>query len=300
MTKIMNKNSFYQLAGCIFLCLQVWVECLPSTPTTPGSDQSTEADRNLAKTMGKLFESNCHGNIIRWDKDPTNSPWGKFQLADSLNLYLNIWQNQKVLDGGKSDILCSRFRKGDLVWKTKFDMPSAPQDNNQVKAYTNVAWVRPETLQLKNVKVFNSVWDWKLSEQSQDLVADVSYDIFLSKDPGCKEQTCASREIMIWLSAIGGAKPAGQKQGTIKIGSEYEFQVWQGTAGVPVVSIFPAQENRKFDAFKGDFKDIIQKLGQFGVSQDEFIVSVGAGIEIFKGKGELATPSTRSMCFETN
>jgi hypothetical protein len=68
----------------------------------------------------------------------------------------------------------------------------------------------------------------------------------------------------VWLSAIGGARPAGARAqangGTLKLGGKYEFQVWQGTSQVPVVSVFPAQDNQKFTSFSADMKELLSKL----------------------------------------
>ncbi|PLW46979.1 hypothetical protein PCANC_06516 [Puccinia coronata f. sp. avenae] len=272
---MIRKSSFLQISASLLVLVSV--KCLPAT--------SDPAQDGISKTMGQVHESACKGNTMLWTKSNTN--WQSLKLADSFTLYQNVWQGDKVLDGGKSEIICDSFQQGSLAWRTDFAMPSAPQDDNQVKAYTNVAWAG-DSIQLKQLNTFNTVWDWKLSNESKDLVADVSYDIFLASHRECKEQKCASREVMIWLSAINGAKPAGTRVGTIQVGSE-QFQVWQGTVNVPVVSIFPVDADRQINSFKADFKELLKKLDQFGVLQDEYIVSVGAGVEIFKGSGNLTT-----------
>ena len=80
------------------------------------------------------------------------------------------------------------------------------------------------------------------------------------------------RILKIWLAAIGGAKPAGQRvpvngnpYGTFKIASKFEFQVWKGVVGVPVISIFPAQEGRRFTSFQAGHEqvDLKKVLGKF-------------------------------------
>ncbi|OAV88136.1 hypothetical protein PTTG_09307 [Puccinia triticina 1-1 BBBD Race 1] len=295
----MKQAYFFRFTASLLALVSV--DGLPADPS--GTDQS-KPGHDAVKTMGKLQESNCKGNKITWNKG--QSPWQKVALAERLTLYQNVWQSQKVKDGGKSEITCQTFTQGNLAWQVVFDLPSADQDKDQVKAYTNVAWgvpqidqgsqAQPLHLQVKNAKKFSTTWDWKLTDQSTDLVADVSYDIFLSTQPDCVKQECASREIMIWLSAIGKARPAGQRQaingnpaGTIKINEKYEFQVWQGNTQVPVISIFPAEDSGKYTSFSGDLKELLKNLGSFGVSQDEYFVSVGAGIEIFKGQGKLTT-----------
>ncbi|POW18117.1 hypothetical protein PSHT_06223, partial [Puccinia striiformis] len=213
------RSSILQVAASILSLVSV--ECLPAknsviAPGTSGTDL-THSKNGLMQTMGQVQESNCAGNTMSWSKNKT--PWEKLQLASNLNLYQNVWQANKVLDSGMSDITCSSFNQGSLKWTTKFHMPCNPSDNNQVKTYTNVAWAGTP-VPIKNAKIFNVTWEWKLTEESPDLVADVSFDIFLTKDPNCRKQECASREVMMWLGAIGGAKPAGQpaSPGTVKIG----------------------------------------------------------------------------------
>jgi hypothetical protein len=132
----------------------------------------------------------------------------------------------------------------------------------------------------------------------------------------------------IWLAAIGGARPAGTRSpvngnptGTIKVGGKYEFQVWQGTVNVPVISIFPAEEGRRYTSFKADLKKVLSELPlltashlsskpshfkplvyffcsetlqAFGIAKDEYILSVGAGIEIFKVRFQSSI-----FCFST-
>ncbi|KAA1089728.1 hypothetical protein PGT21_028288 [Puccinia graminis f. sp. tritici] len=291
----MKHASFFQIASSLLSLVSV--ECLPAknevvVPPSTTTDL-TRGGNNLMQTMGEVDESSCRGNTMTWDKSKT--PWEKLQLAQNLNLYQNIWQANKVLDSGMSDITCRAFNKGSVSWKNKFHMPCSPQDNNQVKTYTNVAWAG-SPVPLKSAKIFNTTWNWKFLEESSDLVLDVSYDIFLTKDPSCTSQDCASREVMIWLGALGGARPAGTRSpvngnptGTLKVGGKYEFQVWQGTVNVPVISIFPAEEGRRYTSFKADLKKVLKTLQAFGIAKDEYILSVGAGIEIFKGKGTFAT-----------
>ncbi|OAV88779.1 hypothetical protein PTTG_06695 [Puccinia triticina 1-1 BBBD Race 1] len=245
--------------------------------------------------MGAAQPSNCQGQKMTWTKSNPGSSWGKLQLAQNLNLYQNVWRQNIVTESGKSEITCNTFNGGILSWDTKFSMPCKTEHNNMVKTYTNVAWAGQETIQVKNLKAFKSAWKWKLMDPSPDLVADVSYDIFFSKDPNCRTQDCASREAMVWLGAIGGAMPAddspanGNPKPIITVGRKYEFQVFQGTVVVPVISIIPAEKGRSFTSFEADFKGILSQLTAFGLSPDEYIVSVGAGIEIFKGSGTLQT-----------
>jgi len=239
--------------------------------------------------MGALSESNCQGNQMKWDKDTQANSWQKLSLAERFTVYQNVWQNTKVSSGGKSYITCSKFNGVSLAWSNIFAFPCAQQDNNQVKSYANAAWAG-KPIQFSAVQSFQSSWGWKLSQESSDLVMDVSYDIFMTTQPGCTGQPCASREIMIWLAAVGGAKPAGSKSGVLKVGN-YQFDVWQGTVNVPVISLIPSDPNTRYTGFRGDMKNILLQLVQYGLKQDEYILSVGAGLEVFKGSGKLDTSS---------
>jgi hypothetical protein len=84
----------------------------------------------------------------------------------------------------------------------------------------------------------------------------------------------------IWLGSLGKARPAGARvpvngspTGTIKSGGKYEFQVWKGVVNVPVISIFPAEEGRRFTSFSGDLKKLLRKLPHNPYSQP-FLIAV--------------------------
>jgi hypothetical protein len=47
--------------------------------------------------------------------------------------YCFLSSGEKVSQGGMSDITCISFNQGNLAWTNDFQMPCAPQHNNQVK-----------------------------------------------------------------------------------------------------------------------------------------------------------------------
>ncbi|KNZ52232.1 hypothetical protein VP01_3641g4 [Puccinia sorghi] len=274
----MKKCSFIQISASLLSLLSV--QCLPATTTTtsgtPGHGKDvSEGKSSTVQTMGILSESNCQGSQMVWDKASQPNPWQKLSLAQNLNLYQNVWQSDKVSAGGKSQITCSKFNGASLSWSNTFAFPCAPQDKNQVKTYANAAWAG-KPIQLTAVQSFKSSWNWTLTQASPDLVMDVSYDIFLTTQ--------------IWPAAVGGAKPSGTLAGVLKVGT-YEFEVWQGTVNVPVISLIPSNPQTRYTGFQADLKAILLQLQAYGLSKDEFVLSVGAGIEVFTGSGKFDTSS---------
>lgn len=257
------------------------------------SPQSINQDAQVRQTMGPVTPNGCSKDM---DWSVGKPSFDKDQVAERLTVYNNVWSAQSAAGGSKQSVKCHSYRAGKINWSTSLAFTSTnPSLDNQVKSYSNVGWAG-KSIQISALKTFLTTWTWSLKAESPNLVADVSYDIFTSKSGTCSGQGggCASHEIMIWLVAKGGAAPAGAKTGkTVSIGSRYEFDVWKGVVGgIPVISLVPVG-GKAYRNFNGDLKPLLQKgLTQFGLDPDEFIATVGSGIEPFKGSATLVSEYT--------
>ncbi|KAL7415054.1 concanavalin A-like lectin/glucanase domain-containing protein [Mrakia frigida] len=132
-------------------------------------------------------------------------------------------------------------------------------------------------------------WSWTYTSASSDLVADVSYDLWLGTDLISKSKF----EIMIWLSARGGALPAGSKISTVSIGG-YSWSLYQGVVDTWTVYSFVTNSG-EITNFKNDLKLFITYLTtNKGVSTSLLLTGVQAGTEPFSGSATLTTTSFRA------
>jgi xyloglucan-specific endo-beta-1,4-glucanase len=118
------------------------------------------------------------------------------------------------------------------------------------------------------------------SYSNTDVVADVSYDLWLAPTQGGTN----SYEIMVWLAAYGGAGPissTGAAIATPTIGST-SFKLFEGPNGDTTVYSFVADS--PVEDFSGDMMDFLNYLVQNqGVSDSNWITSLQAGTEPFTG-----------------
>ncbi|KAH9820525.1 endoglucanase [Melampsora americana] len=212
-------------------------------------------------------------------------------LGDSLTLYNNVWGASSASSSSSQSVHCKSNSEGKISWSTTFDFTSSSSSSdNQVKSYSNVGWAGTP-VKISDLKSFSTSWSWSLSSASSNLVADVSLDIFTSSSASCSGQSggCATHEVMIWLVTKGGAAPAGQSTGkTVTVGS-YSFEVWTGVVGVPVISLVPTG-GKQYTKFNANLVPLFQTgLKGFGLSDAEYITTIGSGIEPFKGSATLSS-----------
>lgn len=131
------------------------------------------------------------------------------------------------------------------------------------------------------------------SYAGHDIVADVSYDAFLSSE----SSTTATHEyeVMVWLASLGGAEPIGHSDGAIAsptIGG-ITWDLYKGDNSWTVFS-FVAQSTVK--TYSGDINDFFQYLtDNEGVSSSQYLQTIGAGTEPFTGSNATFTVSPYSI-----
>ncbi|KAG8915889.1 hypothetical protein FRC01_003476 [Tulasnella sp. 417] len=158
----------------------------------------------------------------------------------------------------------------------------------QVKSYSNLDLKVGLGAQLSSISSIPSQWYWTYLDASDDLVADVSYDLWLSSSStGTGSSSTSSYEIMIWLSTRGGAGPAGSQIATATI-NDMSWSLYQGTVSTWTVYSFvaPYEINNYYQDLLPFFTYLINNQG---VSSDQYLVGIQAGTEPFSGGATLTT-----------
>ncbi|CAH0047691.1 unnamed protein product [Clonostachys solani] len=145
-------------------------------------------------------------------------------------------------------------------------------------------------VRVSTISSIPSKWQWTYS--GSGVVANVAYDLFSNADCG----TTPEFEIMIWLSAIGGAGPisaTGSAIATVTI-SGASWKLWKGTNSQMTVFSFVAESAQ--NNFSGDLNDFIKYLTQSqGYSGSQCLYSIGAGTEPFVGSDTQFTTTGYSV-----
>ncbi|KAJ5893823.1 hypothetical protein N7495_005514 [Penicillium taxi] len=165
-----------------------------------------------------------------------------------------------------------------ISWWTSFSWSG---ESSQVKSYANVA-LDFTAKKLSAISSINTVWEWSFS--NEDIVADVSYDLFLSSSASGSNEY----EIMVWLAALGGAGPissTGSAIATTTIGG-VTFKLYSGANGSTTVYSFVAESTTT--SFSGDLLDFFKYLEENeSLSSSKYLIDVQAGTEPFTGTAKL-------------
>ncbi|KAJ3022899.1 hypothetical protein HKX48_004943 [Thoreauomyces humboldtii] len=175
----------------------------------------------------------------------------------------------------------------DVVWSTSYQWAG---NNNGVKSYANAARATNLGQQLSSITSIPTQWKWHYPSASSNLVADVSWDLWLSPEAnGSGASPSSSYEIMIWLSARGGAGPAGSQVATAHIHGA-QWKLFKGTVSTWTVYSFVAPE--EYQNYKGNLLPFFTYLIQSqGLPSNHYFVQAQAGTEPFVGSATLQTTS---------
>jgi len=199
----------------------------------------------------------------------------------------NLWGESAASSGGGQTSQVTAVNGNDISWHTTYNWAGAP---NNVKSYANLDLRTGIGKTLASIVSIPTSWQWTYTSASSNLVADVSYDLWLSKTAGTTGATSASTyEIMIWLSDRGGANPAGSLAGTASING-LTWKLWKGTVGSWAIFSFVApSETTNFNEDLKPFFDYL--VANQGVPSSQFLVQAQSGTEPFIGNATLTTIS---------
>ncbi|KAF8968237.1 glycoside hydrolase family 12 protein [Flammula alnicola] len=218
--------------------------------------------------------------IIKRKPNSQNASNSRFILQN------NLW-GQFFATSGSQTTQVTATNGNSLSWQTKYTWAGAPTN---VKSYANLDLRVGIGKPLSSIKSIPTTWQWAYTSTSSNLVADVSYDLWLSNTANSAGATSASTyEVMIWLSARGGAGPAGTQVGTASINGVI-WKLFKGTVGSWRIFSFVAPT--EITSFNSDLKPFFNYLIQSqGVPSSQFLVQAQSGTEPFTGSATLTTTS---------
>ncbi|KAJ6600019.1 glycoside hydrolase family 12 protein [Mycena vulgaris] len=205
---------------------------------------------------------------------------GRFTLEN------NLWGQSAATSGSQSSQVTSTSGNS-VAWHTTYTWAGG---NFNVKSYANLDLRVGLGKSLSSIASIPTTWAWTYSSASSGLVADVSYDLWLSNSASSSGASSSSTfEIMVWLSTRGGAGPAGSQIGTASVNG-VTWRLFKGTVSTWTVFSFVAPT--EITNFNSDLKPFLTFLTtNQGVPSSQFLVQAQAGTEPFIGSATLTTTS---------
>ncbi|GLB35571.1 putative glycosyl hydrolase family 12 [Lyophyllum shimeji] len=198
----------------------------------------------------------------------------------------NLWGQSAATSGSQSSQVTAT-NGNSITWHTTYTWAGG---NFQVKSYANLDLRVGLGKSLASIGSIPTSWSWTYTSASSGLVADVSYDLWLSNNPSSSGASSSSTfEIMVWLSTRGGAGPAGSQIGTASVNG-VTWRLFKGTVSTWTVFSFVAPN--EITNFNSDLKGFLNYLvSNQGVPSSQFLVQAQAGTEPFIGSATLTTNS---------
>lgn len=158
-----------------------------------------------------------------------------------------------------------------MTWETSWTWVGGPSN---VKSYAQIQDGAPTNyVQLSDITSYTTEWSWSYS--GDDIVADVSYDTFTCSD---STSACTDYEVMVWLTALGGAGPISSTGSTIATPSigGYEWNLYSGPNGEMTVYSFVA--SIEITSFSGDIMDFYNYLiDNEGFPSTQYLKAISVG-----------------------
>ncbi|CAE6438111.1 unnamed protein product [Rhizoctonia solani] len=217
-------------------------------------------------------------NLLSGQWDSENIGNGQYML------YNNLWGKSKPGTSGSQSTQALSYSGTTIGWRTQYSWSGNPND---VKSYANAALLKGLGKRLSAIKTIPTTWRWTYSAAASDLVANVSYDLWLSNVPnGTGHSTTSTYEIMIWLSNRR-AGPAGSQVATTTIGGQ-SWKVFKGR--VETWDVYSFVASNELTNYNADLKPFFTYLSSsHGVSLNQYLVALQAGTEPFQKTGTLTT-----------
>ncbi|KAH6654818.1 concanavalin A-like lectin/glucanase domain-containing protein [Truncatella angustata] len=222
------------------------------------------------------------------DKRGVDISCGSFGSLDKIGY--TIYHNNFGASDATSGSQCTHFTgvnsDKSIHWSTAWTWAGGP---GHVKSYSNVALMNVNK-KLSSISSLTSTWNW--SQTGNNVVADVSYDLWLAPTSGAND----AYEIMIWLAAIGGALPissTGNAIATVTL-EGHSFKLYYGLNGGVKVYSFVASS--PVYSFSGDVKKFLTYLtSKQGVDANSWVTHLQAGTEPFTGSNVVFTTSSYKL-----
>ncbi|KIM92525.1 glycoside hydrolase family 12 protein [Oidiodendron maius Zn] len=215
-------------------------------------------------------------------------PFGSVNAAD-FNLDNNLWGESSASSGSQCTYL--DYDSGDSIsWQTSWTWEG---DGSGVKSYAN-AGLNMGATPLSSITSMQSSWSWSYTGTS--IVADVSYDAFISS----VDSTSAAHdyEVMIWLAALGGAEPIGH--GNPIASPSIDGVAWNLYKGTNTWTVFSFVASSEQTEFSGNILNFFTYLiDNEGLPSDYYLQTIQAGTEAFTGSNAWFTVSPYKLSMDT-
>jgi xyloglucan-specific endo-beta-1,4-glucanase len=220
-------------------------------------------------------------------------PMGRYWINN------NLWGQDA---GSGTQCVEDLSQDGETIgWRTDWDWTGEPY---QVKSYASAVlgwhwgWKAQDTglpVRLAEDTPVPSAWDY---EVATDGTAAVNYDLWLHETADPDWEDDPSDEVMIWLSAHGGAGPIGDRVDTVRVAGQ-SWDLHRGEilddAGRHMWWVHSFVHTEGTTSFEADLADFTGALVERGdLREEQYLSSVQAGVEVFRGTGELTTRAYRT------
>ncbi|KDR77935.1 hypothetical protein GALMADRAFT_266511 [Galerina marginata CBS 339.88] len=225
-------------------------------------------------------ELSKRGAVLSGQWASETEPGGRFTLSN------NLWGQASASSGSQTSQALS-VSGNTVSWRTTYNWAGGPYS---VKSYSNLNLLVGLSKSLSSIKSIPTTWNWKYTSASSNLVADVSYDLWLSNSKGTSGASSQSTfEIMIWLSSRGGAGPVGPQIGTASVnGVTWKLHKGQVQNWTCISFVAPSEITN----FNNDLKPFFNYLiSNQGVPSSAYLVQAQSGTEPFTGSATLTTNS---------
>ncbi len=273
----------YRLARTTPLRSRITAGALTLTAVLVGCTATPQA--SLSNTAEIMQESQCEAFA--------EIPMGRYWLNN------NLWGQE---DGTGTQCVEATSQDGETIgWRTDWEWEG---DTHQVKSFVSSVlgwhwgWKAEDTglpVQLSDATPVPSAWDYTVTT---DGTAAVTYDLWLHEVMDPDEEDDPADELMIWLSAEGGAGPLGEQVTTVDVAGQ-SWDLYRGEVLDDdgdhlwwVHSFVHTSGTNSFEADLSEFTDILVERDE--LSTDQYLTSVQAGVEVFSGTGELDTTAYRT------
>ncbi|KIN04302.1 glycoside hydrolase family 12 protein [Oidiodendron maius Zn] len=194
-------------------------------------------------------------------------------VTGTYTVYQDLWGESAATSGSQCTTVNSDT-SGTLSWSTSWTWAGG---SSSVKSFAN-AVVSASVKQISAIGSIPTTWHWSYS--GSNIVADVAYDMFTSSSASGSNEY----EIMIWLTALGGAGPISSTGSPIATPTidGVSWKLFSGMNGSTKVYSFVASS--QVTSFSGNLLDFFKYLeSSDGFPSSQYLLSIGAGTEPFTG-----------------